>query len=224
MGRVFIFLFLFFSFLFQVLPKSSHPVSLCIPRWVARPVWHNTLDMYHDWLPYSELSLHVWTELAFSRGFRISWTGKVWAAASTMQKALTPTAKNKTKPVRRPQSPCPPVRNALAPAKGTGLIDSPLHHVKTKSPLSDRCVETGMERQIGFSRTPFIAAQIELLKKIPLSWSVPPSRRPHLLLRSPPALLMVPTLGWMCPLCAGSQRVGWWPRAAASLMFIRDHG
>lgn len=36
-------------------------------------------------------------------------------------------------------------------------------------------------------------------KKIPLSWSV---------CRPPPVLLMVPTLGWMCPLCAGSRGDG----------------
>lgn len=78
-------------------------------------------------------------------------------AASTVQKASTPTAIAK----HSPPGDHPPTHTHTAglseeccgPAKGTGLINSPLLHVKTKSLLSDRCVETAEERQIGFSRS-----------------------------------------------------------------------
>lgn len=64
-------------------------------------------------------------------------------------KKLQLTAKSKQSPLKRPPQKAPTHQfsseECCGPAKGTGLIDSPLHHVKTQSLLSDGCADTGME-------------------------------------------------------------------------------
>lgn len=84
----------FFLLLFQVIPKSSHPVSSCIPgRLQSRAThWICTVTDFH--IHSSPCTF----QLLFSRGFRTAWTGTVRTAASAMQGASTPTAKTKQSP------------------------------------------------------------------------------------------------------------------------------
>lgn len=153
--------------------------------------------------------LAIWASIVVRHTHRK--TGKVWTQYQPC-KNLQPWLQKQSKvPVKDPLLSYAPTHWFLSeeccgPAKGTGLIDSPLHHVKTKSLLSDRRVETGMESQIGFYCTLQHAADTAVEKDFFKLKCPHPPPKPSRHLRSPPALLMVPTLGWMCPLCTGSKR------------------